>query len=201
MILEGLVTTVGVDDRVNFAPMGPLVEPDMSRLVLRPFRSSRTWGNLRDRPHGVFHVVDDVLLLARAAIGRLDEPPPTFPAERIAGAVVASACRWYEFEIVDRDDSQERSVLRAQVVHAGRIRDHFGFNRAKHAVLEAAILATRIHLLPRDEIDRQFAALRSPVEKTAGPDERTAFDLLARYVAEYDRSAAPLSPAAPVPDA
>ena len=31
-------------------------------------------------------------------------------------------------------------------------REFFGFNRAKHAVLEAAILATRVELLPADEI-------------------------------------------------
>ena len=70
----------------------------------------------------------------------------------------------------------------ARVVHSGRLRDFFGFNRAKHAVVEAAILATRIHLLPRDEILAEFARLKTPVEKTAGPQEIEAFALLERYV-------------------
>ena len=98
------------------------------------------------------HVVDDVLLLARSAVGLLAEAPPTFPAEKIEGAVLADCCRWYEFEIREFDDSQERAEMRAQVVHAGWRRDFFGFNRAKHAVVEAAILATRVHLIPLPEI-------------------------------------------------
>jgi hypothetical protein len=127
-----------------------------------------------------------VLLLAKAAIGRLTDEPETFSAEQIEGRVLSQACRWYEFEVVDCDDSEERTRIEARVVHVGRLRDVFGFNRAKHAVLEAAILATRLHFLPRDEVQAEFARLRSPVEKTAGPREREAFALLEGYVAEYD---------------
>lgn len=192
MILEGLVTTVDPAGRLNVAPMGPIVSPDMDRLVLRPFRTSQTYRNLLQRPSGVFHVVDDVLLLAKAAIGRLDQEPETFLAERVAGRVLRMACRWYEFEVESINDSQERTELSARVVHVGRLRDVFGFNRAKHAVIEAAILATRLHLISRDEIHRQYAALKVAVEKTAGPDEPEAFSLLERFVheppAESDRA-------------
>ena len=67
-------------------------------------------------------------------------------------------------------------------MNSGRLRDFFGFNRAKHAVLEAAILATRTHILRPEQIRQQLAALASPVEKTAGPDEEAAFSLLAEFV-------------------
>jgi hypothetical protein len=182
MILEGLVTTVDANGALNVAPMGPIVDAAMTRLQLRPFRTSRTYQNLKVRPGGVFHVVDDVLLLARAAIGRLELLPETFPAIRVEGRVLGEACRWYEFEVETCDDSQERTVIEARVVHAGRLRDFFGFNRARHAVLEAAILATRVHLLPRAEILAEFARLEVPVSKTCGPRDREAFDLLQDYV-------------------
>lgn len=68
MILEGLVTTLDESDRVNIAPMGPIVDPSMTTLVLRPFKTSRTFANLRASRQGVFHVTDDVWLLARAAV-------------------------------------------------------------------------------------------------------------------------------------
>ena len=68
------------------------------------------------------------------------------------------------------------------MVDQGRLRDFFGFNRAKHAVLEAAILATRIHFLPREQIDNSFAELRVIVDKTASEQEFQAFELLERYV-------------------
>ncbi|MGH7128830.1 MAG: DUF447 domain-containing protein [Planctomycetaceae bacterium] len=187
MILEGIVTTHNDDGNVNVAPMGPIVDEPLSALHLRPFRTSQTYRNLKREPFGVFHVTDDVLLFARAAINRLETLPTTFPATVIAGTVLADCCRWYEFEVTSLDDAQDRTEIIAQVVYRGRIRSFFGFNRAKHAVIEAAILATRLHLVPEVEVVSQFGALRVPVEKTAGPRERQAFDLLERYVREqYD---------------
>lgn len=184
MILEGIVTTQNAAGKLNVAPMGPIVDAAMQTFVLRPFQTSTTYGNLKIHPFGVFHVVDDVLLLAKAAIGRLVDPPETFPAITIPGQVLKSACRWYEFRVESLDESTERTQIEASVIHAGRLRDFFGFNRAKHAVLEAAILATRIHLLPADEILTQFDALRPPVDKTASEQERVAFELLDEYVKE-----------------
>ena len=60
--------------------MGPIVDETMQTLVLRPFQTSTTYRNLKQTGCGVFHVTDDVLLLAQAAIGALDVSPETFPA-------------------------------------------------------------------------------------------------------------------------
>ena len=71
--------------------MGPEVDAglDMERFVLRPYRTSTTYSNLKARGEGVFHVTDDVLLLAQTAIGTAVEPPPaTRPADVVAGAVL-----------------------------------------------------------------------------------------------------------------
>lgn len=188
MILEGIVTTIGPDGAVNVAPMGPTVPSDtrlpLERFELRPFRTSRTFANLTAHPEGVLHVTDDVLLLARAAIGPIDPPPPLLPAATITGWLLADACRAYEFRITERDTSGDRAWFAAEVIHAHRLRDFFGFNRAKHAVLEAAILATRVGLLPPAEIAADFRRLAVLVQKTGGPDEQAAFGLLQRYVEE-----------------
>jgi hypothetical protein len=66
----------------------------------------------------------------------------------------------------------------AEVVHAARHRDFWGFNRAKHAVIEAAILATRLHLLPRQEVEAEFRKFRVIVDKTGGPAECEAMSFL-----------------------
>ena len=182
MILEGIVTSQNAAGQINVAPMGPIVDASKDTLRLRPFQTSTTYQNLKTHPFGVFHVVDDVLLLAQSAIGQLAETPDTFAALTVPARVLRSSCRWYEFELTELDDSAERTRIEARVVHAGRLRDVFGFNRAKHAVLEAAILATRVHILPADQIRSQFEALRSPVEKTAGSDEAAAFALLEEYI-------------------
>jgi hypothetical protein len=177
MILEGLVTTTNADGSPHLAPMGPRVEPDFARFVLRPFPTSTTYQNLRRHPEGVLHVTDDALLLAKAALGA-GPLPPTRPAERVGGFVLADCCRWFEFAVRGVDDSGERVTMHAEVVHAGRHRDFFGFNRAKHAVVEAAIVATRFHMLPLAEVAAEFARLRVIVGKTGGPAEHEAMDFL-----------------------
>ena len=61
-----------------------------------------------------------------------------------------------------------RSRIVTRVVHHGLRREFLGFNRARHAVLEAAILATRTHLIPPEQIRDEFARLQVIVDKTAG---------------------------------
>ncbi len=178
MILEGLVTTLDPDGSPHLAPMGPRVARDFASFVLRPFPTSNTYKNLLRHPEGVLHVTDDALLLAKAALGAVDVFPPVRPAERVRGVVLADSCRHLEFVVDSMDASRERVTIEARVVHAGRTRDFFGFNRGKHAVVEAAILATRLHILPLEEVAVEFRRLRVIVDKTGGPDEHAAMELL-----------------------
>ncbi|TIR44556.1 MAG: DUF447 family protein, partial [Mesorhizobium sp.] len=53
-----------------------------------------------------------------------------------------------------------------------------GFNRAKAAVLELAILVSRLGMLPRDKIEAEIAYLSIAIEKTAGEGEKEAWDWL-----------------------
>jgi hypothetical protein len=186
VILEGIVTTLSPQGMLNIAPMGPRFDPAMSRFVLRPFRSSTTYRNLKASGEGVLHITDDVLLLARTAIG-VPVEPVTRPADAVAGRVLVEACRYYEFRIVDCDDREERTTLTAETVAQGWLRDFFGFNRAKHAVVEASILATRVSLLPLEEIFADFRRLAPLVEKTGGPAEREAFSLLGQHLQDAAR--------------
>jgi hypothetical protein len=163
--------------------MGPHVEPGLERFLLRPFPTSQTYCNLKVQGEGVLHVTDDVLLLARSALGPIEPPPPVLAATRVRGWVLQDACRYYEFRVRSLDEREQRVRLEAEVVHAGRLRDFFGFNRAKHAVVEAAILATRTDFLPLDEIEAEYRKLAVVVDKTGGEQERQAFAFLRDHVA------------------
>jgi len=186
MIVEGIVTTRDGDGVVNFAPMG--VEWSDERLVLKPFLETTTFRNLAARGCAVFNLVDDVLLFAQAAIG--SPQFPWRPAERVPGAVLEAACSWHELEVGAIDATPPRSRIDARVVHRGRGREFVGFNRAKHAVLEAAILATRVHLVPPTKVREELDRLEILVEKTAGAREREAWALLRGYVAAHPASGA-----------
>jgi hypothetical protein len=182
MILEGILTTANDDGSTNVAPMGPIVDAAMDHLRLRPFQSSTSFANLASTRQGVFHVTDDVELIARAAIGRMEELPRTAECPLVDCRRLADCCRWYAFVVESIDDRAPRAEMVARVIDRGRVRDFFGFNRAKHAVLEAAILATRVHLLPPAEIAAEFLRLKRIVEKTSGSQERDAFAVLNEHV-------------------
>ncbi|MEZ6047331.1 MAG: DUF447 family protein [Planctomycetaceae bacterium] len=184
MILEGIVTTCNRAGEVNIAAMGPIVEEEMQSLLLRPFQSTTTYQNLKQNPVGVFHIVDDVELLVRAALNQFESAPELFPAEKIQGSVLKQTCRWYEFEVTELDDSRDRTEIRVKVVHTGHQQEFLGFNRAKHAVIEFAILASRLFMLSEEEVVNQYHQLKTIVDKTAGPQEFTAFELVTRYISK-----------------
>lgn len=183
-IIEGMLTTENEDGTVNVAPMGPRVDDEFTQFLLRPFPGSRTYKNLLRTRRATFHVTDDVGMIAEAAVGDL-RAAPKFVADMHAGFhVLENCCRWYQLEAADVVTKGERASLTCRVLAQGRRREFFGLNRAKHAVLELAIVATRVHLLPPDEIERTIAMLTPWVDKTGGVAELEAFEFLKKVIAE-----------------
>jgi uncharacterized protein len=178
VILETIVTSRDTVGSINFAPMG--VEWGDEIIVLKPFLETSTFRNVSASRQAVVNLTDDAMLFAQGAIS--SPQFPWVPASVVQGAVLQAACSWRELEILTIDATPPRSRIEARVVHRGINREFMGFNRAKHAVLEAAILATRTHLIPADQIRDEFTRLQVIVDKTAGPREREAMALLTDYV-------------------
>jgi hypothetical protein len=188
MIVESIVTTVGADGAVNSAPMG--VEWGEDRIVLKPFLDTATYRNVVAVRAAVVNLVDDVRIFARAAIS--NPVCPTVPATVVHGVRLADCCSWRELEVSSIDSTPPRSRIETTVVHRGVVREFIGFNRARHAVLEAAIYATRLHLLPREFVGSELERLQVIVDKTAGPEEQEAMALLTAFV--RDAAATPKEP-------
>ena len=178
MIIETIVTSTAAEGTINFAPMG--VEWQDDALVLKPFLETTTFRNVSSSRVAVVNLTDDIMLFARAALS--DPQFPSVPAAVVRGVVLESACSWREVEVVSVDDTPPRSRIETRVVHRGFRREFIGFNRARHAVLEATILATRTHLLPLEQIREELARLQVIVDKTAGPREQEAMAFVTEYV-------------------
>jgi hypothetical protein len=182
MIVEGIMTTVNADGTPNISPMGPRFDANLRALLLRPYQTSTTYRNLKRTGEGVFHVTDNVEMLAHAAVGQLDPLPEVRSAEAVRGFIIADACRWFAVRVTSLDDRQERTEIQCEVVDQGRQRDFVGLNRAKHAIVEAAILATRTQILPAAQIAAEMQRLAVLVEKTGGDAERRAYAFLDDYI-------------------
>lgn len=182
MILEGLISTRDEVGNPHLAAMGPRVDHEFSQFELRPFGSSSTARNLSRTGSAVFHVTDDVAMIACAVLGHQPPREDWFPSQSVPGFVWSGACRAYELQVAFQDFSAARGIAKCTVQQVHRLRDFFGFNRAKHAVIEAAILVSRIDFLPRTEIEAKWEFLRPMVEKTGGDAERQAFQQLTEFV-------------------
>jgi len=181
VIIESIVTTIGTDGAVNCAPMGVEWDGrDESPIVLKPFLETATYRNVVATRAAVVNMVDDVRVFARAAISNPEYP--TVPATFVHGVVLADCCAWRELEVTAIDSTPPRSRVDTVTRHRGTRRDFIGFNRARHAVLEAAIYATRVHMLPADFITSEFERLQVIVDKTAGPREFEAMALLTAFI-------------------
>src|SRR5207248_2329016 len=131
----------------------------------------------------VVNLTDDVMLFAQGAIGNVQFS--AVPAAVVRGVILEAACSWREVEVRTLDASPPRARIVTRVVHRGIRREFLGFNRARHAVLEAAILATRTHLLPADQIRAEFARLQVIVDKAAGPDAARALEFARRFARHH----------------
>jgi len=60
-----------------------------------------------------------------------------------------------------------------------------GFNRAQAAVIEGAVLVSRLHLLPPEKVDTEMRYLQIAIDKTAGPPELEAWGWLLEAVKQH----------------
>jgi hypothetical protein len=183
-LIETVVTTTGPDGVVNCAAMG--VRWGETELVFWPFDTTCTLRNLRAHGEAVVHLTDDVLLFVQAALGH---PRPAMrPATAIQGSVIEAANSWREVvvtEITPSAGELPRSEVRARVLASGTgTRQPLGLCRARHAAVEASILASRLRWLGAEQVRTELARLEPLVDKTAGRNERAAMDYVRRYVAD-----------------
>ncbi len=174
MIRETIVTTVSAAGAVHIAPLGIIAEGD--GWIIAPFRPSTTLDNLRAVPFAVANHTDDVRVFAGCLTGRSDWPMTA--ADKVPVPRLAACLAHAELAVERVVEDEQRPRFRCRVVHRASHASFEGFNRAKAAVIEAAILTSRLHLLPREKVEQEIAYLAIAVGKTAGAAEQEAWDWL-----------------------
>lgn len=176
VILEAILGVSDIYDQTRFAPMGATVadEGAPDRVLIRPFSSSKTGSLLLQKGCGVLNFTDDVFLFVLTALTDIN------PAA--CAAVLDNVCYWWEITVdgVTKDGVADRWDIECRVVAKNTVRMFSSFNRGKHAVLEAAILASRVSLIyePRAHLTESIKELEKIVIKTGGERELEAFDLI-----------------------
>lgn len=185
MIHETVVTTLSMHGTVHVAPMG--VRFDGNSVILMPFRPSVTYDNIVATRCAVVNFTTDVRVFAGCVTGR--RVWPTLPASEVPCVRLAGALAHAELRLTRASDDPLRPVLTMQRVADATHGAFTGFNRAQAAVIEGAVLVSRLHLLPREKIETEIGYLKIAIDKTAGPDEHEAWQWLIHAIAaHYERN-------------
>ncbi len=180
MIHEVIITTMNINGSVHIAPMG--VRREGHEWIIAPFKPSTTLDNLKRHGEAVINMTDDVRIFAGCLTGRRDWR--TVATEIIDGRRLAAVLSHLEVVVARCDEDEVRPVFYCHERHQQQHAPFLGLNRAKAAVLEAAVLVSRLQRLPVDKIDREIAYLQIAIDKTAGEAERQAWQwLMARITA------------------
>ena len=181
-IFETVVTTCSPAGVVHVAPMGVRYVDD--RVVLKPFRPSTTLDNILASGSAVLNLLTDVRVIAGCVTGRRTWPTVDVHRAGEPRAVrLAAALEHVVLRLESQDDDAQRPTLRLARLRDERHAAWPGFNRAQAAVVEGAVLVSRLHLLPRAKILSEMAYLQIAIDKTAGPSEHEAWSWLREAVA------------------
>ncbi|MBL8565606.1 MAG: DUF447 family protein [Hyphomicrobiaceae bacterium] len=182
-IAETIVTTVDATGNVHIAPLGLIQRGD--RWIVAPFRPSRTLDNLLASGLAVANHIDDVRVFAGCVTGRRDWPLVARDDGR--RAALREALSTWDMTVEEREDDPQRPRFICRVDGVHNERPWRGFNRAQAAVIEAAVLVTRLHMLPPEKLDSEIAYLRISIDKTAGEHELEAWGWLMERVEAWRR--------------
>lgn len=178
LIIETIVTTRALSGEIHVAPLGLIQRDD--RWIIAPFTPSTTLNNLRENPAAVANHVDDVRIYAGCVTGR--KKWVLNRAEKIDGGVLKAALSHWELKVEEVEEDDVRPRFICSTVHVGQHKSWSGFNRAQAAVLEAAVLCTRLKMLPKEKVESELEYLNIAISKTAGPREQEAWGWLMEKV-------------------
>jgi uncharacterized protein len=188
LIFETVVTTLSPAGETHVAPMGVRYAGD--RVVLMPFRPSTTLANIEASGCAVLNLLTDVRVFAGCVTGRRDWPTLPVAAPDFHGVRLAAALGHVAMRLVAQTDDTQRPVLQLERLHEAQHAPFPGMNRAQAAVVEGAVLVSRLHMLPADKVNSEMAYLQIAIDKTAGPAELEAWGWLQQAVKAHQATSA-----------
>jgi len=186
MILETIIITQDLQGKVHVTPFGIQMQNDL--VIISPFKPSATLENILATGVAVMNLTDDVRMFASALTGRNASDTVLsnlVPASKVAGFRLSSTLSHQELKLVKVEDDAQRPKLYMQTLHQETHQAFAGFNRAQAAVIELAVLVSRLNRLPIEKITQEMAYLQIAIDKTAGPRELEAWDWLVEAVENY----------------
>ncbi len=181
MIIETIISTISLTGVPHVTPFGVKYDGDFT--VISPYKPSTTLDNILATKCAVMNLTDDVRVFAGALTNR--QPWQLIQADKIIAGRLEDCLAHVELELVEiRDDATRPQLLMKKIAEFNH-QPFAGFNRAQAAVIELAVLVSRLHLLPREKIEGEIQYLQIAIDKTAGERELEAWGWLTQKIDDF----------------
>ena len=181
MIFETIISSINAEGAPHVTPFGVRYEGE--HVLISPFKPSTTLANILASKQAVMNMTDDVRVFAAALTNR--QAWALQPTNKINGFRLADCLQHVELALIEVRDDALRPQLVMQKIHAENHRPFNGFNRAQAAVIELAVLVSRLHMLPQEKIRAEMQYLQIAIDKTAGENEWLAWSWLVEKVDHF----------------
>jgi hypothetical protein len=181
MILETIVTSIDETGSPHVTPFGVRHEGDY--VVISPYKPSTSLNNILATKCAVMNLTDDVRVFAGVLTKR--QPWQLVETNKIKGFRLVDCLAHIELALDEvRDDAMRPQLVMKKVAEFNH-KPFAGFNRAQAAVLELAVLVSRLHMLPREKIQTELQYLQIAIDKTAGEREIEAWSWLIEKIDNF----------------
>lgn len=181
MIFETIITSINAAGEPHVAPFG--IQYIGEHIIISPYKPSITLDNILASKVAVMNLSDDVRIFAGALTNRT--PWQLLPTNMVKGFRLANCLTHVELNLLEIHDNTTRPQLIMQKVAQFNHQPFAGFNRAQTAVIELAVLVSRLHLLPYEKIQAELQYLQIAINKTAGANELAAWGWLIEKIDAY----------------
>jgi uncharacterized protein len=181
MIFETIISSVDATGNPHIAPFGVRLEAE--NIVISPYKPSTTLDNILTTQVAVMNITDDVRVFAAALTNR--KAWQLHKVTKVQGVRLLNCIQHVELSLIEVRDDTLRPQLVMQKVYAENHQIFNGFNRAQAAVIELAVLVSRLHMLPQDKIYAEMQYLQTAIDKTAGENESLAWSWLIEKIEQY----------------
>lgn len=181
MILETIITSIDHDGKPHVAPFGVRLENE--NIIISPYKPSHTLENILASNVAVMSNTDDVRVFAGALTGR--QPWTLIPTNQVNGFRLKNCLAHTELQLLKvRDDALRPQLVMQQIISENHAAFK-GFNRAQAAVLELAVLVSRLDRLPKAKVESELQYLQIAIDKTAGEIEHEAWSWLIEKIQTF----------------
>ena len=185
MIHEVIVTTISNEGIVHIAPMG--IRFIDKQVVISPFKPSITLNNITENNIATINFIDDVRVFAGIVSRHKKDWELSARTDLEIVPNLTLTNTFYNVVVNEYQEDDKRPNIICDIKNSAVIKPFLGFNRAQFSVIEAAVLLSRLGMIPMEKIDREIEYLKIGIDKTAGPHELEAWGWIQDKILSYKK--------------